>query len=544
MSEMQGVEKKQAETTKGIAATTGAVKGVQSTIADGDRSVSAKLSMIGKVLSIESPAEKAARQQSQAQASASAENFQRLIQLQAQGNATEQQVLEAQRSMESTAEEAAEAAEKRSMFDRFGGDEAPTPPPSGGGGGEDKETKKTGGVFGKFFKMIKGFVGILLAIAIPALALILNSPIFEKLKEAIFDFIDFFFKEILPVINSILDNIMPNIKNLFVSVKKIFNSISDFFTNLIAGDFDKAFGNLKDIGKEFAKMIDNSLTALVKIVLGAFGVNVDKEFTVFGIFKTFFKKIVDFIEAIVRSLPFGGAVADKFFGKQDAKDMSKEDRVEETGDAEKEVKGLTQDINRQKNKQKELAEEKVKLEKEIAEDEKKLLERGENLTAKNKMGETVRQRNLRNKKERLEATKKNQERAKTEESELKNEQNKLVERLDKVADPERQLAAQAGVEGIDLDEEEGRKVTTRNERLGIQQRNLRKEIKAAAKETERAAEISAQAANDNKGSTVVVQQNDQSQKSNTEQKTVIEQNKTLQNPAAGGALARASEGFM
>ena len=93
-----------------------------------------------------------------------------LIQLQAQGNATEQEVLEAQRSMESTAEEAAEAAEKRSMFDRFGGDEAPTPPPSGGGGGEDKETKKTGGVFGKFFKMIKGFVGILLAIAIPALA--------------------------------------------------------------------------------------------------------------------------------------------------------------------------------------------------------------------------------------------------------------------------------------------------------------------------------------------------------------------------------------
>ena len=291
-------------------------------------------------------------------------------------------------------------------------------------------------------------------------------------------------------------------------------------------------------------MIDNSLTALVKIVLGAFGVNVDKEFTVFGIFKTFFKKIVDFIENLVRALPGGGVVADLFFGKQDAKDMSKEDRVEETKDAEKEVKGLTQDINRQKNKQKELAEEKVKLEKEIAEDEKKLLERGENLTAKNKMGETVRQRNLRNKKERLEATKKNQERAKTEESELKNEQNKLVERLDKVADPERQLAAQAGVEGIDLDEEEGRKVTTRNERLGIQQRNLRKEIQAAAKETERAAEISAQAANDNKGSTVVVQQNDQSQKSNTEQKTVIEQNKTLQNPAAGGALARASEGFM
>ena len=43
---------------------------------------------------------------------------------------------------------------------------------------------------------------------------------------------------------------------------------------------------------------------------------------------------------------------------------------------------------------------------------------------------------------------------------------------------------------------------------------------------------------------VIIQQNDNSQKSNTSAPTVIEQNKTLQNPAAGGALARASEGFM
>ena len=81
MSEMMGVEQEQAKTTKGLAETTKAVKGVKSTIADGDRSVSAKLSMIGRVLSIESPAEKAARQQAQEQATAAAANAERLQQL-------------------------------------------------------------------------------------------------------------------------------------------------------------------------------------------------------------------------------------------------------------------------------------------------------------------------------------------------------------------------------------------------------------------------------------------------------------------------------
>ena len=61
-------------------------------------------------------------------------------------------------------------------------------------------------------------------------------------------------------------------------------------------------------------------------------------------------------------------------------------------------------------------------------------------------------------------------------------------------------------------------------------------------ESEKAAEVN-KAANDNKGSTVVVQQNDQSQKSNTEQKTVIEQSKALVNQAPGGRAGRAIEGL-
>jgi hypothetical protein len=562
MSEMMGVEQEQAKTTKGLAETTEAVKGVESTIADGDRSVSAKLTTIGRVLSIESPAEKAAREEAAAQSTAAAANLQRLLQLQAQGNATDEEVLAAQEEADKIAKEAAEAAEKRSMFDRFGGPDGPGGPggPDDPGGNGDDDPDGGGGfmkTFGKFFKMIKGFVGILLAIAIPALALILNSPVFETLKKAIFDFIDFFFKEVLPVINDILDNIMPNIKSMFESVKKIFKSISEFFKNLIAGKFDKAFGNLKDIGKEFAKMIDNALTALVKVVLGAFGVNVDKEFTVFGLFKTFFKKVVDFIENLVRALPGGGLVADKFFGKQDAKDMSAEDRKEETKDTEKEVKGLTKDINRQKNKQKEQAKKIQELKKEIAEKEKKLLERGEELTAKRRIDESVLQRNLRDTKKLLEVANKNQEKAKTEEAELINEQNKLVERLDKVADPERQLAAQVGMEGIDdLDETQmtsggitGMKRSNRTK----SSRLIRQQIKAAGggqvedaggdKESMRAAQISAKAANQNTPN-IVVTPIDQSIRSKTEQKTFIENNKSTNDTSSNGALAKASEGFM
>jgi len=332
MSEMMGVEQEQAKTTKGLAETTKAVKGVESTIADGDRSVSAKLSMIGRVLSIESPAEKAARQQSQEQASAAAANFQRLIQLQAQGNATDEQVLAAQEQMEQTASEAAEAAEKRSMFDRFGGDEAPAPPPAGGDDGGDAADEGGGFMktFGKFFKMIKGFVGILLAVAIPALALLLNSPVFEVLKKALFDFIDYIFdtvipfikNEVLPAIKKFYNDFIIPIKDFVMkflfsegggidimleliskqweNVKKLFNSMLDLFDNLMKGDFAAAFGNLGDIGKILMDAIDEALTAILKLGLAAFGLTFDG--TIGDVMSQWLTGIWESIKGILRSM--------------------------------------------------------------------------------------------------------------------------------------------------------------------------------------------------------------------------------------------------
>ena len=87
--------------------------------------------------------------------------------------------------MEEAQQEANERSTKRSMFDRLsdehGGPPPPPPPPDPGGDDEPSSFEKA---FGKFFKLIKGVVGVLLAVAIPALAFLLNSPVFEKLKEA------------------------------------------------------------------------------------------------------------------------------------------------------------------------------------------------------------------------------------------------------------------------------------------------------------------------------------------------------------------------
>ena len=88
------------------------------------------------------------------------------------------------------------------MFDRLSDEDGgppPPPPPGTPSGGDDAD----GGfmkTFGGFFKLLKGFVGILLAVAIPALAVILNSPVFEKLKEGLFNFIDYIFEKVIPFI--------------------------------------------------------------------------------------------------------------------------------------------------------------------------------------------------------------------------------------------------------------------------------------------------------------------------------------------------------
>tara|TARA_R100001377_G_scaffold83737_1_gene65807 strand:+ start:29 stop:1741 length:1713 start_codon:yes stop_codon:yes gene_type:complete len=569
MSEMQGVEQKQAETTKGISETTGAVKGVQSTIADGDRSIDAKLSMIGRVLSIESPTEKAARQQSSNAAREAQAYHAEMLQLQKAGGATEQQVLEAQRSMESTAEEAAEAAEKRSMFDRFGGDEAPTPPPSGGdGGGEDKETKKTGGAFGTFFKMIKGFVGILLAIAIPALALLLNSPVFEVLKKALFDFIDFFFetvvpllktafeymqKEVFPALKKAFDDLLPMLKSLWTdvllplynwfvdfmskegggidilldyvskqweNVKKLFQSMIDLFKNLMDGNFEAAFGNLGDIGKILMDAIDEALTAILKLGLAAFGLTFDG--SIGDLIGSWLTSTWESIKAVLRSLPLLGNVEALQAGSADDR-ASTVDAKNTIEDAEGEEKVAKRKLRSGGNALK-------MSDKRVERKAQKLAELEEEAKAAGGFDKLEQSKTFGLDKNDIIEAREDLKKAQESAQKLKDKEAALNKQLSdaqaKKAEAEKQLEM---VNKSVVEDAAANKKTLQLKKL-------------PEPESEKAAEVN-KAANDNKGSTVVVQQNDQSQKSNTEQKTVIEQNKTLENPAAGGRAARAIEGL-
>ena len=103
------------------------------------------------------------------------------------------------------------------MFDRLsdedGGPPPPPPRPGSGSGGDDEPGffEKT---FGGFFKLIKGVVGVLLAVAIPALAFLLNSPVFEKLKEGLFNLVDYIFETVIPVIEQIKDELLPILKTI------------------------------------------------------------------------------------------------------------------------------------------------------------------------------------------------------------------------------------------------------------------------------------------------------------------------------------------
>ena len=248
------------------------------------------------------------REQSAEAARAAEARFDELIRLQESGNATDEQVLDAQRAMEEAQREENERSERRSMFDRLSDEDGGPPDPDrtrGSGSGGDDEPGFFEKTFGKFFKLIKGVVGVLLAVAIPALAFLLNSPVFEKLKEARSDFIDYIFETVVPFIQKeviprikefyekfiipikdfimnflfmeggAIDIILDNISKQWENVKSLFNSMLDLFDNLMSGDFEKAFGNLGDIGSTLMDAIDEGLTAILKLGLAAFGLTFD-----------------------------------------------------------------------------------------------------------------------------------------------------------------------------------------------------------------------------------------------------------------------------
>ena len=545
------LENEQAQTTQGLAVTTASIRQMDGTISSGNQGTHSRLDAIARVLSIESPDEKQAREQAAEAARAAEARFQELIRLQESGNATEEQVLQAQRDMEEAQREENERSQRRSNFDRFSDDEGgpPIPPPAPDADpGSDDGPGFFGKTFGKFFKLIKGVVGILLAVAIPALAFLLNSPVFEKLKEALFDFIDYIFETVVPFIQEeviprikefyekflipikdfvmdflfmeggAIDIILDNLSKQWENVKSLFNSMLDLFDNLMKGDFEAAFGNLGDIGETLMKAIDEGLTTILKLGLAAFGLTFDG--TIGDVIGSWLTSTWESIKAAMRAI-IPDALEPEFLqaGSADqrketmaAAEAIKEAEAQETK-AQRDMRGAVNEEARSgrtvEARRRELAKLEARAEEKGGFD--KLDQSAAFSLSKNDIIEA---------REKLAQAEERERKAQEKTAELNRQ---IEESRAKRAEAEKQLeAVKKGVEGD----------TAEREKAGV----LRKISPA---EAEKAEQVN-KAANDNK-SNVVIQQNDNRQNQSTEQKTVIEQNKELSGTGSAAALSRAVE---
>ena len=561
MSEMRGVdttklENEQAQTTQGLAVTTASIRQMDGTISSGNQGTHSRLDAIARVLSIESPDEKQAREQAAEAARAAEARFDELISLQQSGNATDEQVLDAQRAMEEAQREENERSERRSNFDRLAGEDGgpPPPPPGSDSGGDDGPGffEKT---FGKFFKLLKGIVGVLLAVAIPALAFLLNSPVFEKLKEALFNFIDYIFdtvipfiqKEIIPRIKEFYEKFLIPIKdfimdflfmeggalditlaylsNQWENVKKLFNSMLDLFDNLMSGNFEKAFGNLGDIGSTLMDAIDEGLTAILKLGLAAFGLSFDG--TIGDMIGNWLTSTWESIKSALRGVfEMVGLDAPEMLQAGDAEQRERTSQAEdEMNEARRTGETLSHQLRRSRQEE-ETLEKKAEAERAMF---AKLQAKAEAAGGEDKLSK---ERGLlglgasdfeafQNAKAAVERREKEIAQAKARSAEIEKERDAAKARFEKALKEKETVEKEIAGETVKRDEA-GR-------------------IKRISPAEEKTTEQVNQAAVTPQQPPVVVQNNDNRQNQSNEQKTVIEHNKELNAGGSAGLLSRAVE---
>jgi hypothetical protein len=284
MSEMQGIEQKQAETTKGIAETTAAIKDMSSKNEESNTGIKAGLNAIVKAGLVASKADRIARKATQRAAIDAAAHYAEMQKLAAEGNASAEDLAAAQEVAAKTAAEAAEAAEKQSMLDRFDDDEAPDVGPAA-------DPKKTGGTIKKLGKKLGGLALLLLGL----LGLLLNTPAFKVISKALDDLIDWFASPDNPL-------------------TKFFKSIIDGFGDLFKGNFKEGFAKI-------GKALEDGLTAAIKSIFG-----IEFEGNVSDVLKKF---VGSFIRGIANILPdnFNFGLKKKLLGLADALDPAEAIRL-------------------------------------------------------------------------------------------------------------------------------------------------------------------------------------------------------------------------
>ena len=546
-----------------------------------------KLAAISKVLSLESKQEKKDRKAAKKRENDAKKRHEKLLKEQKEGNATAEEVEESSKDLAKATEDSAEASLKRSMFDRFAGDDKPgvgaaAAEVGGEGGGEEGGgfMKK----FGGFFKLIKGFVGILAVAIIPALAYFMNDPeIFAKMKEYLFDFIDgvTFMIDKFGLINTAILGLLGVLaifnpfksialmKTIFLAVKGALMTgltvLSTFLgiailplVAIIAAvavvgyalydtflEVKKAFDEGASVGElirvafvqffgAFGKLLDFAKD-MIADVLAFFGfedlAKIFKEFSFEKVFEDFFGKVFDNGEKLIKSfvnlfsaviarvvkfftdifdidfkalfsgiLGKAGAVGSKiagFFGFGGGDDEKTPAPAPAPAPASEKGKFGKRKFERMGIAEREMAESGM----DLGDSSRTSVEK---IQSRKERNDTSSQRRS-----------------------IRGAQREVYE--------DRLRAA-----GVDEDADFG----------GMGKFGKRPEFDFTSKmptaqdAIDKARKISDAESASKTPPPVIIQQNDNSQKSNTSAPTVIEQNKTLQNPAAGGALARASEGFM
>ena len=546
-----------------------------------------KLAAISKVLSLESKQEKKDRKAAKKRENDAKKRHEKLLKEQKEGNATAEEVEESSKDLAKATEDSAEASLKRSMFDRFAGDDKPgvgaaAAEVGGEGGGEEGGgfMKK----FGGFFKLIKGFVGILAVAIIPALAYFMNDPkIFAKMKEYLFDFIDgvAFMIDKFGLINTAILGLLGVLaifnpfksialmKTIFLAVKGALmtglTALSAFFgiailplVGIIAAiavvgyalydtfvEVKKAFDEGASVGElirvafvqffgAFGKLLDFAKN-MIADVLAFFGfedlAKIFQEFSFEKVFEDFFGKVFDNGEKLIKSfvnlfsaviarvvkfftdifnidfkalfsgiLGKAGAIGSKisgFFGFGGGDDEKTPAPAPAPAPASEKGKFGKRKFERMGIAEREMAESGM----DLGDSSRTSVEK---IQSRKERNDTSLQRRS-----------------------IRGAQREVYE--------DRLRAA-----GVDEDADFG----------GMGKFGKRPEFDFTSKmptaqdAIDKARKISDAESASKTPPPVIIQQNDNSQKSNTSAPTVIEQNKTLQNPAAGGALARASEGFM
>ncbi len=298
-----------------------------------------------------------------------------------------------------------------------------------------------------------------------------------------------------------IDIILDTISKQWENVKSLFSSMLDLFDNLMSGNFEAAFGNLGDIGSTLMKAIDEGLTAILKLGLAAFGLTFDG--TIGDVIGSWLTSTWESIKAAMRAI-IPDALEPEFLQAGSA-DQRKETMAaaEAIKEAESQEKKAQRDLRGATNEEARSGRVVEARRRQLAELEAKAEEQGgfDKLEQSKAFG--LSKNDIIEARELLAKAEERQRKAEEKTAEL----NKQIEESRaKRTEAEKQLeAVKKGVEGD----------TAEREKAGT--------LKSLAPSEAESAEQVNQAANDNKASSVVIQQNDNSQQSSTEQKTVLEQ---------------------